>query len=86
MFQLQQAHFFLNTTGIACQTAAGSHHPVAGDPVYGPHNCITSLHGQCLHAKTLGFIHPITGEQLRFDSELPEYFTHFLATLRRGTL
>ena len=65
---------------------ASIHHPVAGDPVYGPHNCITSLHGQCLHAKTLGFIHPITGEQLRFDSELPEYFTHFLATLRRGTL
>ena len=63
---------------------ASIQHPVAGDPVYGPHNCITSLHGQCLHAKTLGFIHPITGEQLRFDSELPEYFTHFLATLRRG--
>ena len=62
---------------------ASIHHPVAGDPVYGPHNCITSLHGQCLHAKTLGFIHPITGEQLRFDSELPDYFTHFLATLRR---
>ena len=59
---------------------------VAGDPVYGPHNCITSLHGQCLHAKTLGFVHPITGEHLRFDSELPEYFTHFLATLRRGTV
>ena len=34
-------------------------------------------------AKTLGFVHPITGEQLRFDSELPDYFTHFLATLRR---
>lgn len=51
----------------------------------GPHNCITSLHGQCLHAKTLGFVHPITGEHLRFDSELPEYFTRFLATLRRGT-
>ena len=63
---------------------ASIHHPVAGDPVYGPHNCITSLHGQCLHAKTLGFIHPITGERLRFDSELPEYFTHFIATLRRG--
>ena len=62
---------------------ASIHHPVAGDPVYGPHNCITSLHGQCLHAKTLGFIHPITGEQLRFASELPDYFTHFLATLRR---
>ena len=65
---------------------ASIQHPVAGDPVYGPHNCITSLHGQCLHAKTLGFVHPITGEHLRFDSELPEYFTHFLATLRRGTV
>ena len=63
---------------------ASIHHPVAGDPVYGPHNCITSLHGQCLHAKTLGFIHPITGEPMRFDSKLPEYFTHFIATLRRG--
>ena len=57
---------------------ASIHHPVAGDPIYGPHNCITSLHGQCLHAKTLGFIHPITGEHLRFDSELPDYFTRFL--------
>ena len=65
---------------------ASIQHPVAGDPVYGPHNCITKLHGQCLHAKTLGFIHPITGEQLRFDSELPEYFTHFIASLRRGTV
>ena len=63
---------------------ASIQHPVAGDPVYGPHNCITKLHGQCLHAKTLGFIHPITGEHLRFDSELPEYFTHFIASLRRG--
>ena len=65
---------------------ASIQHPVAGDPVYAPHNCIPSLHGQCLHAKTLGFVHPITGEHLRFDSELPEYFTHFLATLRRGTV
>lgn len=62
---------------------ASIHHPVAGDSVYGPHNCITSLGGQCLHAKTLGFIHPATGQALRFDSELPEYFTHFVATLRR---
>ena len=62
---------------------ASIHHPVAGDPVYGPHNCITSLGGQCLHAKTLGIIHPATGQALRFDSELPEYFTHFVATLRR---
>ena len=56
-------------------------HPVAGDDVYGPKKCITSLCGQCLHAKTIGFIHPITGEELYFDSELPAYFTAFLKTL-----
>ncbi len=63
---------------------ASIRHPVAGDAVYGPRSCIESLHGQCLHAKTLGFIHPATGEALRFDSELPDYFTHFIKTLRRG--
>jgi 23S rRNA pseudouridine1911/1915/1917 synthase len=63
---------------------ASIRHPVAGDAVYGPRNCIESLHGQCLHAKTLGFVHPITGEWMRFDSELPEYFSHFINTLRRG--
>lgn len=56
-------------------------HPVAGDAVYGPKKCITSLCGQCLHAKTIGFIHPKTGEQMLFDSELPAYFTEFLASL-----
>ena len=35
----------------------------------------------CLHAKTLGFVHPITGQYLEFDSELPEYFTRFLRSL-----
>ena len=35
-------------------------HPVAGDAVYGPRKVITQLEGQCLHAKTLGFIHPAT--------------------------
>ena len=54
-------------------------HPVAGDPVYGPSKVITELHGQCLHAKKIGFVHPITGEFLSFDSELPEYFRRFLS-------
>ena len=53
-------------------------HPVAGDPVYGPKKVITALQGQCLHAKTLGFIHPLTGEMLQFDCPLPDYFTEFL--------
>lgn len=57
---------------------ASIHHPVAGDAVYGPKKCIKKLHGQCLHAKTLAFIHPKTGKYMEFDSELPEYFLDFL--------
>ena len=53
-------------------------HPLAGDDVYGPKKVISTLNGQCLHAKTLGFIHPSTGEYMEFDSELPEYFEEFL--------
>ena len=52
-------------------------HPVAGDSVYGPKNVITQLGGQCLHAGTIGFIHPRTGEYLEFTAPLPEYFTEF---------
>ncbi len=57
-------------------------HPVAGDLVYGPKKGITSLGGQCLHAKTIAFNHPLTGERMRFDSPLPDYFTQFLHSLR----
>lgn len=53
-------------------------HPVAGDPVYGPHNGVTWLNGQCLHAGMLGFTHPSTGERITLTAELPEYFTEFL--------
>ena len=86
---------FGNFTYIACKLKTGrTHqirvhmasigHPLAGDPVYGPSKCITELKGQCLHAKVLGFQHPITGEWLNFDSELPEYFTKYLNKLRKG--
>ena len=57
-------------------------HPVAGDEVYGPKKVITSLKGQCLHAKKLGFVHPVTKEYMEFDSCLPDYFTDFLAKLK----
>ena len=56
-------------------------HPVAGDPVYGPKNVIKKLEGQCLHAKTLGFVHPKTQKYMEFDSELPLYFTNFLKSI-----
>jgi 23S rRNA pseudouridine1911/1915/1917 synthase len=35
-------------------------------------NCFKALPRQALHAKTLGFIHPITKKFLQFDSELPD--------------
>ena len=57
-------------------------HPVAGDPVYGPKKVITQLNGQCLHAKELGFIHPITGEHMLFESPLPDYFSRYLDSLK----
>jgi 23S rRNA pseudouridine1911/1915/1917 synthase len=56
-------------------------HPIAGDEVYGPKKVITELHGQCLHAKHIGFVHPRTNEWLEFESELPKYFINFLSKL-----
>ncbi|EZP71413.1 Pseudouridine synthase [Sphingomonas paucimobilis] len=53
-------------------------HPLIGDPVYGRDRkgfkSILETLGfkrQALHAKRLGFIHPVTGEKLSFDSALP---------------
>lgn len=55
-------------------------HPLVGDPVYGPRHIIGE-HGQFLHAKTIGFVHPTTNEYMEFTSELPEYFNEFLKNL-----
>ena len=52
-------------------------HPVVNDPVYGNHKLIDDT-GQCLHAKTLGFIHPTKKTYMEFTSELPECFTNIL--------
>ena len=59
-------------------------HPVAGDPVYGPKKVITSLHGQCLHAGHIGFLHPRIRQKIEIDSELPDYFISFLRGLQDG--
>lgn len=57
-------------------------HPVAGDTVYGSAKQPAGLNGQCLHAKTIGFVHPVTGNYLEFSSELPPYFREFLNRIR----
>ena len=46
-------------------------------------NCFKLLPGQALHAKSLGFTHPKSGENLVFDSELPENFLQLLDKWRR---
>ncbi len=67
---------------------SSSGHPLMGDNLYGggktkfEKSNEAMLHGQCLHAKTIGFVHPKTGENMFFDSPLPEYFSHILNKLK----
>ena len=56
-------------------------HPLAGDMVYGRKKPEKGLAGQCLHARELEFTHPRTGERLHLTTDLPAYFTEFLAKL-----
>ena len=51
-------------------------HPILGDEVYAnsKNNPFKFLTGQCLHAKSIGFIHPKTNKYIEFSSELPDYF------------
>ncbi len=46
-------------------------------------NCFNLIPRHALHAKSLGFVHPTTGEKMFFDSELPEDMTTVLDTWRR---
>ncbi|MDO4297240.1 MAG: RluA family pseudouridine synthase [Lachnospiraceae bacterium] len=85
---------FSNFTYIECRLETGrTHqirvhmksigHPIIGDDVYGPSKCpFAGLEGQTLHAMTLGFVHPVTGEYLEFQAPLPEYFEQLLKKLR----
>ena len=45
-------------------------------------NCLTLCPRQALHAKTLGFVHPVTGEEMLFDSELPSDLQQLLERWR----
>lgn len=70
-------------------------HPLFNDAMYGGNevlkgttfskykqfveNCFKIIPRQALHAKTLGFVHPVTKQFMQFDSELPQDFTDVLA-------
>lgn len=79
---------YKDTTLIELQLETGRTHqirvhmayigyPVVNDPVYGKRRKIDNT-GQCLHAATLGFIHPRTGKYMEFTSPLPDCFVHIL--------
>lgn len=75
-------------------------HPVFGDPIYGGRrsqltglnkedarffqNLLENFKRQALHARVLGFVHPITQQPLHFESELPEEMKELIVMLRRG--
>lgn len=56
-------------------------HPLVGDPIYGPKKQKFRLNGQLLHARVIGFIHPIKEEYMEFTADLPEYFKDIMRIL-----
>jgi 23S rRNA pseudouridine1911/1915/1917 synthase len=58
-------------------------HPLVGDSVYGHKKPKFKVEGQLLHAKLLGFIHPVKEIYMEFQSPLPEYFVKVLNSLRK---
>lgn len=65
---------------------AYKNHPILGDPIYGQKDSKikdSKIAGQILHAKSLQFIHPITGELMNFDTDLPGYFSDILSLVSK---
>ena len=56
-------------------------HPVVNDPVYGNRKLIDNT-GQCLHAKSLGFVHPTKNEYMEFNVDTPECFNNIVEIFR----
>lgn len=84
---------FSRYTYIACRLETGrthqirvhmskNGHPVIGDKTYGVKDNF-GLSGQLLHAATVGFIHPESGEYMEFTRGVPPYFSAVLEKLRR---
>lgn len=85
-------YFGEDYTLISCRLETGRTHqirvhmnyidfPIAGDPLYGPRKTLEGK-GQFLHARSIGFNHPTTGEYLEFSGDLPEVFAETLEDLK----
>ncbi|MBH0155809.1 RluA family pseudouridine synthase [Fictibacillus sp. 5RED26] len=84
---------FTKYTFVECQLETGRTHqirvhmkyigfPLAGDPKYGPSKTL-QIEGQALHAQTLGFDHPTTGEYMEFEREIPADMVELLDLLEK---
>ncbi len=73
-------------------------HSILADPAYGTptdrqpkwlalpqdvREAVATMPGQALHARVLGFAHPVTGEKLRFEAEIPPEYRHLMETLKK---
>ena len=61
-------------------------YPIVGDVVYSNGKNPFGVEGQMLHAKSIEFKHPTTGNLVKFEAELPKYFKDVLGTLRNDIL
>ena len=53
-------------------------YPIIGDDVYSNGKNKWNIVGQCLHAKSLDFKHPITGKEMHIEAEIPQYFKEII--------
>lgn len=83
---------YKNTTLIELKLETGRTHqirvhmnyigyPIVNDPVYGKRKLIDET-GQCLHAKTLGFVHPSTNKYMEFTSVIPDKFNNIVNAVK----
>lgn len=56
-------------------------YPIIGDSVYSKGSNIWGIEGQCLHAISLKFHHPVTGKEMFIEAPLPEYFDNLIKEL-----
>lgn len=88
---------FRDTTYIELRLETGRTHqirvhmsyigyPIVGDHVYGFKKQRYQVDGQALHARILGFVHPVKNEYMEFESRLPEYFENLLKEIRENCI
>ena len=61
-------------------------YPIVGDGVYSNGKNEFGIEGQCLHAKSLKFMHPKLKKEMYLEADLPEYFKNIIDILEKENL